>query len=55
MVSPEVKAARLAIRAGCPKYVAGRCSLCGCHLGLKVCLATESCPDKPPRWLAVTD
>ena len=30
---------------------AGRCGICGCS-GVKPIWATESCPDKPPRWLA---
>ena len=35
----------------------GRCKLCNCSLNLgstlnKIRWATESCPDKPPRWKA---
>lgn len=27
----------------------GRCKICGCF-GVKLHLATEKCPDNPPRW-----
>lgn len=49
----------------CPHFIrdgagAGSCKLCGCLLrreaGLvnKLQMATESCPDTPPRWTAIT-
>lgn len=50
---------RLAICEACPQYDAERhrCQLCGCCSGPsqkkwlnKVALATEECPDRPPRW-----
>ncbi len=41
---PEETARRLAICAGCEQFSDGRCRLCGCRLGLKVAMQTESCP-----------
>jgi hypothetical protein len=39
--------------AGCPRWdaAARRCRLCGCRTDLKLRLARERCPDRPPRWL----
>ena len=50
---------RLEICKACPHYDAQRhrCKLCGCCSGPsqkkwlnKLALATEECPDRPPRW-----
>lgn len=50
---------RLAICKACPHYAAARhrCKLCGCCGGSgqskwlnKLALASEECPDNPPRW-----
>lgn len=36
------------------EFAVARCGLCGCATGkkinLKLQMATEKCPDKPPRW-----
>jgi hypothetical protein len=37
----------------CSHLINGRCRLCGCQYKLKIALATESCPDDPPKWSAV--
>ena len=52
----------LAVCQACPHFASGarpHCRLCGCSLnsapdGLmnKIAMATESCPDSPPRWTA---
>lgn len=34
----------------CPKREDLFCTLCGCLLMSKTRLASESCPDEPPRW-----
>ncbi len=55
-VSGEVFAQRLAVCESCPNYsvkaVLGRagCKLCRCT-SKKLYLATERCPDNPPRWI----
>ena len=36
---------------GCPHRVGYWCSKCKCLIYLKTKLATEHCPDDPPRWL----
>lgn len=50
---------RLAICKACPQYdeARNRCKLCGCCSGPsqkkwlnKLALASEECPDRPPRW-----
>lgn len=53
-LAPEaVIAERLAICRQCPQRINGHCSLCGCSLHHKVRLASQRCPDDPPRWDAV--
>ena len=58
MVTGDALHARKSICASCPNWNAeawlgkGRCMKCGCS-GIKLEWATESCPDRPPRWLAV--
>jgi hypothetical protein len=55
-VAPKaVRAHRQATCDVCPHYrrVDKRCGKCGCY-SLKLYSAAEVCPDKPPRWLAVT-
>jgi hypothetical protein len=55
--SPEQLAEVKAICKTCPFWNPeawlgkGRCMKCGCS-GIKLEWATESCPDRPPRWLA---
>lgn len=34
----------------CPHNRVGVCALCNCVISVKVFVATESCPDDPPRW-----
>lgn len=60
MVTEEVLRERIAICEACPhikrwqEFGIARCGLCGCATGkkinLKLQMATEKCPDKPPRW-----
>lgn len=52
-VSLEERERRRVICESCPFFDAGRCKICGCFLRLKTVIATESCPDNPPRWGAV--
>ena len=57
VVAPEgVQLERRAICEACPHLTPKkRCLLCGCRTrGLvnKIAVATEQCPDFPPRWLA---
>lgn len=53
--SPAGLAGRRAGCQACPHWDPkgwrgrGRCRLCGCS-GVKLEWATETCPDKPPRW-----
>lgn len=44
LATPEERERRLAICAGCPEFVAGRCRQCGCVMGWKVKLAAWRCP-----------
>lgn len=50
LASDEEKARRAAICGGCEHFAGGRCSKCGCWLNYKQSLASEHCPDAPPRW-----
>lgn len=34
----------------CPHRYFQQCSLCTCFISLKATLASEGCPDQPPRW-----
>lgn len=38
----------------CPNNIHGFCRLCNCWIDLKTRISSESCPDKPPRWKALT-
>ena len=51
-VPAEVRDARWAQCMICEHLINDRCNLCGCFFGKKIRLATEACPDKPPRWEA---
>jgi hypothetical protein len=56
LVETDVFAQRLAICRSCEHNgdpVGVHCKLCGCR-GAKLMLASEQCPDNPPRWLKVT-
>lgn len=50
--SKEEQARFIAICEACDKFdqAQRRCTLCGCYGSLKNRLATEHCPDDPPRW-----
>ena len=49
--SPEEYAERLAICNACDKYTAThKCSLCGCHMPIKVGWKTSECADNPKKW-----
>jgi hypothetical protein len=50
----EVIEARRAICAACPQLKRSHCGLCGCSITHKTRLASQRCPDNPPRWIAVT-
>jgi hypothetical protein len=45
-VTPEAKAARLAVCAGCEFFIAmeNRCSRCGCNLVAKAAMRSQRCP-----------
>ena len=47
-----IRQIRQATCNACPFWNGSRCSKCGCRQ-VKLWLATESCPDQPPRWTAV--
>lgn len=49
-VSEEVVKQRESICSNCPHNDDSMCSLCSCFIPVKVLLASEQCPDKPPRW-----
>lgn len=52
---PEVIARREAICRACPHLDqrADSCGICGCTvMSAKRAMPLETCPDKPPRWLA---
>jgi hypothetical protein len=53
-VSAEEADRRAAICAACEHWTGLKCKLCGCLTQPKTALATEQCPDNPPRWLRVT-
>jgi hypothetical protein len=36
--------------AACQYFTGVQCGLCTCVVSMKVLLASESCPDDPPRW-----
>jgi hypothetical protein len=53
VVTPEIKAARLAICATCENHRDGHCQACGCPdsgLEVKAGWAEQRCPLEPPRW-----
>ena len=51
-VPQEEQDRRLAICHACDKFdpKQGRCRLCGCFANLKARIASEHCPDEPPKW-----
>ncbi len=55
--SPEIEGLRLSKCEPCehnqPGVLGRYCHLCGCYIDLKVKVASEQCPDTPPRWKAV--
>jgi hypothetical protein len=51
----DVLAVRVATCNACPHAMKEggelkKCSICGCRLWYKLRLASERCPDTPPRW-----
>ncbi len=34
----------------CTHLIGNQCGICSCVVSIKVLLASESCPDSPPRW-----
>ena len=38
----------------CENNIGGWCSKCVCNLEVKTMVASEFCPDAPPRWSALT-
>ena len=52
VASHEEQSRRLSICHACEHYDAerGRCRICGCYLAWKAKIASEHCPDSPPRW-----
>jgi hypothetical protein len=49
-VGSEVLGERRGTCRACPYLREDRCVLCGCFYEQKIRLATEECPDSPPRW-----
>lgn len=50
VVDSVVHSARFAACQSCPHYQHLVCQLCFCLPWIKTKLATERCPDNPPRW-----
>ena len=56
LVGPDERKARIAMCVMCEHFQPATsttmptCGLCGCVVKLKARLATEDCPDNPPRW-----
>ncbi len=52
VVSEEEQERRMAICRGCEHFDPehGRCRLCGCVAALKTRIASQHCPDDPPKW-----
>lgn len=56
MIAPKLlQRSRQNICLSCPHYKDLQCLKCQCFTYLKVKLSSESCPDDPPRWKALTD
>ena len=53
VVSPAIHSQRQAKCAVCPHRSGYWCTPCKCLIYLKTKLATEQCPDNPPRWTKV--
>jgi hypothetical protein len=54
-VNEELSQKRVKICYNCPRLVGGLvCNLCGCEVHAKTRLPVERCPEKIPRWLAVS-
>jgi len=51
-VPQEEQDRRLAVCVSCDKYDPHqhRCRICGCFANLKARLASQHCPDDPPKW-----
>ena len=49
----NIRASRESTCSKCPHHKDLFCNLCGCLLMSKTRLSSESCPDDPPRWLAL--
>lgn len=51
LATEEVRGARRAICEPCEFNYGGRCERCSCHIGIKVMLNTEQCPER--KWKKV--
>lgn len=49
--------ARMNICKACPHFgpIMKTCSLCSCFMPAKTLIKSSSCPDNPPKWIAVND
>jgi hypothetical protein len=49
--------ARMRICKACPNFgpIMKTCSLCSCFMPAKTLIKSSSCPDNPPKWIAVND
>ena len=49
--------ARLSICKQCQHFnhIIKTCKLCNCFMPAKTLIKSASCPDQPPRWIAVND
>lgn len=50
IISKKEQKRRLAICYSCEHFSGIQCKLCGCISGWKTKLASEHCPDEPPKW-----
>ena len=54
VVSTQEHGERYGKCKSCTRFVGFYCSLCRCVAYLKTKLATESCPDQPPKWTSAS-
>jgi hypothetical protein len=50
VATPEVQDERERRCTSCGHFDGLQCSLCTCVVSMKVLLASERCPDRPPSW-----
>ena len=50
LATPGVQSVRETRCLGCDKFKDDQCTLCTCVVALKTVMASETCPDNPPKW-----